>query len=89
MLTASLKQLLPSSGDKVLAGSTAPVAALFKEGGSWGVVALGAGLHGGEGTGGGGVGKDLGEELLGLEERGIVVRVLQVQEGTLVRLRKN
>ena len=54
-----------------------------------GVVALGAGLHGGEGTGGGGVGKDLGEELLGLEERGIVVRVLQVQEGTLVRLRKN
>jgi len=35
---------------------------------------LGAGLHGGEGAGEGGVGKDLGEELLGLEERGIVVR---------------
>ena len=41
---------------------------------------MGAGLHGGEGAGGGGVGKDLGEELLGLEERGIVVRVLLVQE---------
>ena len=35
MLTASLKQLLPSGGDKVLAGSTVPVAVLFKEGGSW------------------------------------------------------
>jgi hypothetical protein len=41
---------------------------------------LGADLHGGEGAGGGGVGKDLGEELLGLEERGIVVRVLLPQE---------
>jgi len=37
---------------------------------------LGAGLQGA----GGGVGKDLGEELLGLEECGIVVRVLLVQE---------
>ena len=54
-----------------------------------GVVALGAGLHGGEGAGGGGVEKDLGEELLGLEERGIVVRVLLVKEGILVTLRKN
>ena len=50
---------------------------------------MGAGLHGGEGTGGGGVGKDLGEELLGLEERGIVVKVLLVQEGMLVTLVKN